>query len=95
MSLKLEKIQEKIDQAKRQEALALTDLEPKAATLREAEAKLRQAQEEEAELTRRRQVAQQVYDDALAAATRAHGLHQQKIAERLRWEKAFEAALEE
>jgi hypothetical protein len=95
MSLKLEKIQEKIDAARKAETQAQQDLAPRTRARQQAEASLKHAQEAEAECTRARQDAEADLLAARADEARAQQVLQAKTAERLKWEHAFEAALEE
>jgi hypothetical protein len=95
MSLKLEKIQEKIDQAKKAEALAQKDLGPKAQARQQAEEALRRAEAEESEKTRLRQEAHRAFLAAHEAEGQARAALGARTAERQKWEKAIDAALEE
>jgi hypothetical protein len=95
MSLKLEKIQEKLDAAQKPETDAQQELAARTQVRQRAEADLKAAQEAEAERTRLRQNAEETLLAGRADEARAQQALQARTAERLKWQHAFEAALEE
>ena len=95
MSLKLEEIQKKIDQAKQAEAQATKALAPLTEARQKAGQALKDVQEAESELTRKRQLAEVALADAAAAEGKAQLALKAKTDDVLRWQQAFERALEE
>jgi hypothetical protein len=95
MSLKLEEIQKRIAQAKAAESQAGKNLAPRAEAAKQAREGLYQAQVAEAEKTLERQKAWVVAEAAAQEEVKAQAALAARQTERVRWEQAFERALEE